>query len=136
MRRLRFDRHEVIAVRVIDPAEEDFPFASATLFRGLELPQELLTDPRGLRQHDQTHRLRSAHPERPRGLRLAAINGQKTRTHDLSHIRSFVQAESQDGRGEQADVGVDRHMEKNDVGQRQADSWVLPREQSDGAPEQ
>ncbi len=50
VRRLRFDRHEVIAIRVLDPAEEDFPFASATLFRGLEIPQELLTDPRGLRQ--------------------------------------------------------------------------------------
>lgn len=49
-RRLRFDRHELIAVRVTDPAEEEFPFASATLFRGLEVPQELLTDPRGLRQ--------------------------------------------------------------------------------------
>ncbi len=50
VRRLRFDRHEVIAIRVLDPAEEDFPFASATMFRGLEIPQELLTDPRGLRQ--------------------------------------------------------------------------------------
>jgi uncharacterized protein (DUF58 family) len=50
IRRIRFDRHEVIAVRIIDPAEEDFPFASATLFRGLELPQEMLTDPRGLRK--------------------------------------------------------------------------------------
>lgn len=50
VRRLRFDRHEVIAIRVLDPAEEDFPFASATLFRGLEIPNEMLTDPRGLRQ--------------------------------------------------------------------------------------
>ena len=49
-RRLKFDRHEVIAVRVVDPAEEDFPFAAATLFRGLELPSEVLADPSGLRK--------------------------------------------------------------------------------------
>lgn len=50
IRRLRFDRHEVIAFRVIDPAEVDFPFSAATMFRGLELPQQMLTDPRGLRR--------------------------------------------------------------------------------------
>jgi uncharacterized protein (DUF58 family) len=50
LRRLRFDRHELIVVRVADPAEEEFPFASATMFRGLELPEQLLTDPRGLRR--------------------------------------------------------------------------------------
>jgi uncharacterized protein (DUF58 family) len=52
-RRLRFDRHELIAVRVLDPAECDFPFAAATLFRGLEAPLELLTDPRSLRAEYQ-----------------------------------------------------------------------------------
>ncbi|MFL5331181.1 MAG: DUF58 domain-containing protein [Gemmataceae bacterium] len=50
LRRIRFDRHEVIAVQVLDPAEEDFPFSAATLFRGMEIPEELLTDPRGLRR--------------------------------------------------------------------------------------
>jgi len=49
LRRLRFDRHEIIAVQVLDPAEEEFPFSNATMFRGLEVPEELLTDPRGLR---------------------------------------------------------------------------------------
>jgi len=49
LRRLRFDRHELIAVTVLDPAEVDFPFSSATLFKGLELPEHLLTDPRSLR---------------------------------------------------------------------------------------
>jgi uncharacterized protein (DUF58 family) len=50
LRRLRFDKHEIVVVRVADPAEEDFPFASATLFRGLEIPQQMLTDPRSLRR--------------------------------------------------------------------------------------
>jgi uncharacterized protein (DUF58 family) len=48
--RLRFDRHDIIAVTVVDPAELDFPFTAATKFKGLEIPEELLTDPRGLRQ--------------------------------------------------------------------------------------
>src|SRR5689334_22962614 len=50
LQHLRYDRHEVVVFHVLDPAEEDFPFEDATLFRGLEIPAELLTDPRGLRQ--------------------------------------------------------------------------------------
>src|SRR3954454_379594 len=50
LQHLRYDRHEVIVFHVLDPAELDFPFEDATLFRGLEIPAELLTDPRGLRQ--------------------------------------------------------------------------------------
>src|SRR5205814_66791 len=46
---VRYDRHEVVVFHVLDPAEEDFPFEGATKFRGLEIPAELLTDPRGLR---------------------------------------------------------------------------------------
>jgi uncharacterized protein (DUF58 family) len=49
IRHLRFDGHEVVVFHVLDAAELDFPFAEATLFRGLEQTGELLTDPRGLR---------------------------------------------------------------------------------------
>lgn len=49
MKHLRHKRHEVIAMQVMDPAEADFPFQDATLFRGLEAMPELLTDPRSLR---------------------------------------------------------------------------------------
>ncbi|HEY1376960.1 MAG TPA: DUF58 domain-containing protein [Gemmataceae bacterium] len=49
LQHLRYDRHEVVVFHVLDPAEEDFPFDGATKFRGLEIPAELLTDPRGLR---------------------------------------------------------------------------------------
>ena len=46
---LRHKRHEVVVFHVLDPAELEFPFQEATLFRGLEQLPELLTDPRSLR---------------------------------------------------------------------------------------
>jgi len=49
LQHLKFDRHDVIVFHVLDAAERDFPFEDSTLFRGLEIPAELLTDPRGLR---------------------------------------------------------------------------------------
>jgi len=50
LKHLRYKRHEVVALHVLDPAELDFPFQQATLFRGLEQAGDLLTDPRTLRQ--------------------------------------------------------------------------------------
>jgi uncharacterized protein (DUF58 family) len=50
LQHLRYDRHDVVVFHVLDAAEEDFPFEDSTLFRGLEIPAELLTDPRGLRE--------------------------------------------------------------------------------------
>jgi uncharacterized protein (DUF58 family) len=50
LQHLRHERHEVVVFHILDAAELDFPFEDATLFRGLEQPAELLTDPRGLRQ--------------------------------------------------------------------------------------
>jgi uncharacterized protein (DUF58 family) len=47
---LRYKRHEVIVMHVLDPAELEFPFQEATLFKGLEEYPELLTDPRTLRE--------------------------------------------------------------------------------------
>ena len=49
LKHLRHKRHEVIVFHVLDPAELEFPFQEATLFRGLEQYPELLTDPRSLR---------------------------------------------------------------------------------------
>jgi uncharacterized protein (DUF58 family) len=49
LQHLRFDRHDVIVFHILDAAERDFPFEDPTLFRSLEVPAELLTDPRGLR---------------------------------------------------------------------------------------
>jgi uncharacterized protein (DUF58 family) len=50
LKHLRHKRHEVVVFHVLDPAELDFPFQEATLFRGLEAFPDLLTDPRSLRQ--------------------------------------------------------------------------------------
>jgi uncharacterized protein (DUF58 family) len=50
LQHLRYKRHEVVVLHVMDGAELDFPFQEATLFRGLEQYPELLTDPRSLRQ--------------------------------------------------------------------------------------
>jgi uncharacterized protein (DUF58 family) len=50
LRHLRYNRHEVVVFHVMDPAELEFPFQEATLFRGLEQYPELLTDPRALRR--------------------------------------------------------------------------------------
>ena len=50
LQHLRYKRHEVIVLHVLDRAEMEFPFQEATLFRGLEEFPELLTDPRSLRQ--------------------------------------------------------------------------------------
>jgi hypothetical protein len=49
LKHLRYKRHEVVVLHVLDGAEVDFPFQEATLFRGLEAYPELLTDPRALR---------------------------------------------------------------------------------------
>ncbi len=49
LKHLRYKRHEVAVMNVMDAAELDFPFQESTLFRGLEQYPELLTDPRSLR---------------------------------------------------------------------------------------
>ena len=47
---LRDNGHQVVVFHVMDAAELDFPFQEATLFRGLEEPAEVSTDPRSLRR--------------------------------------------------------------------------------------
>jgi hypothetical protein len=50
LKHLRHRRHEVLVLQVVDPAEQDFPFQDATLFKGLEGLPEQLTEPRSLRK--------------------------------------------------------------------------------------
>jgi len=50
LRHLRFKKHEIMAFQILDPAEIEFPFEEATLFKGLEGMGELLTEPRALRE--------------------------------------------------------------------------------------
>jgi uncharacterized protein (DUF58 family) len=51
LRLLRSHRHDVVVFHVQDPAEVDFPFQGATLFRDLETGQELEIDPGAVREN-------------------------------------------------------------------------------------
>lgn len=50
LQRLRYTRHDVIVLHVLDYDEVTFPFEDNTMFEGLEAPDtQLLTDPQSLR---------------------------------------------------------------------------------------
>jgi uncharacterized protein (DUF58 family) len=50
LQHFRHKRHEVVVFQVMHEDELEFPFQDNTLFRGLEVPQEVLTEPRALRK--------------------------------------------------------------------------------------
>lgn len=50
LRHLRFRRHDVLLLQLLDPAELEFPFDAPTLFHGLEQWGDVLTDPQGVRR--------------------------------------------------------------------------------------
>jgi uncharacterized protein (DUF58 family) len=50
LKHFRHRRQEVVLMHVLDPAELDFPFQHATLFKGLEGLPEALVEPRALRK--------------------------------------------------------------------------------------
>jgi len=50
LKHLRHRRHEVILWNILDEYELTFPFDESTLFRGMEMFPDLLTDPRALRE--------------------------------------------------------------------------------------
>jgi uncharacterized protein (DUF58 family) len=47
---LRHDRHDLITLRVLDPAEIDFPFGRHTRFEALEGSDHLMLEPRAVRE--------------------------------------------------------------------------------------
>jgi uncharacterized protein (DUF58 family) len=47
---LRSQGHEVLVIRVLDPAEVDFPFAEAAMFQDVETGRELYIDPHVVRK--------------------------------------------------------------------------------------
>jgi uncharacterized protein (DUF58 family) len=50
LERLRYDRHDVLVLHVLDHDELEFPFTDRTLFEGMEeINLEVLTDPQSLR---------------------------------------------------------------------------------------
>ncbi|MBI1247164.1 DUF58 domain-containing protein [bacterium] len=50
LKHLRFRKHDIILMQVLDPAELDFPFDRPTMFHGLEEFPELLADPISVRK--------------------------------------------------------------------------------------
>ena len=50
LRMLRYRKHEVVAIQVLDPQEIEFPFEDVTLFKGLEEAGQLLVEPQALRE--------------------------------------------------------------------------------------
>ena len=50
LRKLRYRKHEVIVLQVMDPAELNFVFRGPVLFEGLEAAGKLFADAGGLRQ--------------------------------------------------------------------------------------
>lgn len=50
LRHLRYRKHEVIVMQVMDHQEIEFPFEDVTLFKGMEEMGQLLTEPRLLRE--------------------------------------------------------------------------------------
>ncbi len=50
LRQFRLRRHEVVVFHVMHDDELTFPFQENTLFRGLESPDQLFTEPRALRR--------------------------------------------------------------------------------------
>lgn len=50
LKHLSYQRHEVIVLQLLDPAELDFPFERTARFQGLESLGEVLVQPLGVRQ--------------------------------------------------------------------------------------
>jgi uncharacterized protein (DUF58 family) len=49
LRHLRYRKHAVVAIQVLDPQEIEFPFEDVTLFKGMEASGQLLIEPKALR---------------------------------------------------------------------------------------
>jgi len=49
LRHLRYKKHEVLILQIMDPQELEFPFEDVTLFKGMEELGQLITEPRALR---------------------------------------------------------------------------------------
>ncbi len=72
MRHLRYKKHEIMVLQVLDPTEIEFPFEDVTLFKGLEELGEILTEPRALREGylDQLNQHTEAMKKMCRGMRI------------------------------------------------------------------
>jgi len=50
LQRLHHRRHDIRVLQILDPAELEFPFDEPTLFHGLEIAQDQMVEPRGLKR--------------------------------------------------------------------------------------
>ncbi len=50
IRHLRYRRHDVIVLQVLDHEELEFPFRTTTMFKGIEAPAEIIVEPQALRE--------------------------------------------------------------------------------------
>ncbi len=50
LKALRFRKHDVVCLQLLDPQEIEFPFQDVTMFKGMEELGELLTEPQALRR--------------------------------------------------------------------------------------
>ncbi|WP_234824299.1 DUF58 domain-containing protein [Bremerella cremea] len=50
LKHLRYRKHDIVLLQILDPAELDFPFDRPTMFHGLEAFPELLADPISVRK--------------------------------------------------------------------------------------
>jgi uncharacterized protein (DUF58 family) len=79
LKHFRHRRHEVIVFHILDVAELEFPFRSATLFKGLEGMPEVLTEPHALRRAYQEE-LGAFLAELKKGCRMMDIDYVPLRT--------------------------------------------------------
>lgn len=79
--RLRYAGHDVLVLRVLDPAEIDFPYGRSTRFDPLEMGEALVLDPRAVRKayleefNEHAARLR-------RGLRSLNVDFRRMPTNE------------------------------------------------------
>ncbi|HTV48083.1 MAG TPA: DUF58 domain-containing protein [Phycisphaerae bacterium] len=50
IRHLKYRRHDLICLQILDHDEVDFPFRNTTMFKGMEIPAELVVEPQALRE--------------------------------------------------------------------------------------
>ncbi|MCH2112167.1 MAG: DUF58 domain-containing protein [Planctomycetes bacterium] len=78
---VRRNGHDCVVLRVLDPAEIDFPFGQSTRFEGLEAEGHLLLEPRAIRQA-YLHEFEAHGATLRRSLRGLGADFQRLPTHE------------------------------------------------------
>jgi hypothetical protein len=88
---LRHERHEVVAIQVVHPDEEEFPFRTWSRFRGLEGERAELCEPALVRQRylDSFQRHRRALADACLALRVT-FQHQRTDSGLLDAVRALL----------------------------------------------